>query len=95
MIRFTKKDGAIIFGVRVVLRASRSEIVGEHDGALKSRIAAPPVEGAANAELIKVLSKKFGVAKNHIEIVGGQISKQKQVRVSGTTRENLLELIQP
>ncbi len=94
MIQFTEKDGAIIFSVRVVPRASKSEIVGEHDGALKIRIAAPPVEGAANEELIKILSKRFGVAKSQLEIVGGQTSKQKQVRVSGINRENLLNLIQ-
>ncbi len=54
----------MIFDVRVVPRASKSEIVGEHDGALKVRIASPPVDGAANEELIKVLSKKFGVPKS-------------------------------
>ncbi len=93
MIRFTEKNDAIIFDARVVPRASKSEIVGEHDGALKVRIAAPPLEGAANAELIKILSKKFGVSKSRIEIIGGQTSKQKQVRVSGITNENLLTLI--
>jgi uncharacterized protein len=75
---FNEKDGAIIFTVRVVPRASKSEIVGEMDGALKVRIASPPVDGAANAELIKVLAKNFGVAKSAIEIVGGQTSKTKQ-----------------
>ncbi len=94
MIQFTEKDGNLTFNVRVVPRASKSEIVGEHDGALKIRIAAPPVEGAANEELIKILSKRFGVAKSQLEIVGGQTSKQKQVRVSGINRENLLNLIQ-
>lgn len=82
MIRFTEKDGNLIFDVRVAPRASKSEIVGEHDGALKIRIAAPPVDGAANAELIKILSKKLNVPKSEVEIIGGQTSKQKQVRIN-------------
>ena len=48
---FTEKDGAVIFTVRVAPRASKTEIVGKFDGALKIRIASPPVDGAANAEL--------------------------------------------
>ena len=94
MIRFTEKDNALIFTVRVVLRASTSEIVGEHDGALKVRIASPPVDGAANAELIKVLAKRFGVSKGEIEIIGGQISKTKQVRIFGADREILFTIIE-
>ena len=46
--------------------SSRSEIVGEIDGALKVKLASPPVGGAANAELIKLFAKKFGVAKRDI-----------------------------
>ncbi|HSK73949.1 MAG TPA: DUF167 family protein [Pyrinomonadaceae bacterium] len=90
MIRFTEKDNALIFTVRVVPRASTSEIVGEHDGALKVRITSPPVDGAANAELIKVLAKRFGVSKSEVEIIGGQISKTKQVKISGAELEILL-----
>ncbi|MGH9901987.1 MAG: DUF167 domain-containing protein, partial [Pyrinomonadaceae bacterium] len=51
MIRYTESDGAITFAVRVVPHASRSAAAGEHDGALRVRVAAPPVEGAANEEL--------------------------------------------
>ena len=93
MIQFTEKGDDLIFNVRVVPRASKSEIVGEHNGALKIRIAAPPVDGAANAELIKILSKRFGVTKNAVEITGGQTSKQKQVRISGVNHADLLNLI--
>lgn len=93
MIRITEKDGDLIFSVRVVPKSSRSEIVGEHDGALKIKIAAPPVNGAANAELIGVLSKQFGLAKNAFEILSGQTSKLKQVRVSGANHADLLKLI--
>lgn len=79
MINFREKDGALIFSVVVVPRASKSEIVGEHNGALKVRLAAPPVDGAANEELIKVLAKEFGLAKSQVEIVSGHTSKTKKV----------------
>jgi len=92
MIQFTEKDGALIFSVRVVPRASKSEIVGAHDGALKVRIAAPPVDGAANAELIKVLAKTFSVSKTQVEIVGGQTSKTKQVKISNTDGARLSQI---
>jgi uncharacterized protein len=88
---FTEKDGAIIFMVRVIPRASKSEIVGEMDGVLKVRIASPPVDGAANAELIKVLAKNFDVAKSAVEIIGGQTSKTKQIKIYGLDAEKLVK----
>lgn len=83
MIRFTEKNNSLVFTVRVVARASKSEIVGEMDGALKIRIASPPVDGAANAELVRLLSKTFGVSKSDVEILSGETSKTKQVRITG------------
>jgi len=93
VIQSTENAGGLIFSVRVVPRASKSEIVGEHDGVLKVRIASPPAGGAANVELIKVLSKRFGVAKSAVEILSGHASKQKQVRVGGINQRDLLNLI--
>ena len=83
MINYSEKNGILIFKVRVVPRASRSEIVGEHDGALRVRIAAPPVDGAANDELVRVLARAFGVPRSAIEIAAGHASKLKTVRVTG------------
>ena len=94
LITFTEKDGNLIFTARVVPRASKSEIVGELDGALKIRIASPPVDGAANAELIKLLAKTFEVSKSEIEITSGQTSKTKQIKISNKTREKLLAVLQ-
>ena len=93
MIRFVEKSNALYFTVRVVPRASRSEVVGEHDGALKVRIAAPPIDGAANAELVKVLAKTFAVSKSEIEIVGGQTSKTKQIKILKLSKANFLQLL--
>ena len=92
MIQFTEKDGNLIFNVRVVPRASKSEIAGIFDGALKIRLASPPVDGAANAELIKLLSKTLGVSKSAIEILGGQSARTKQVKISGVEAEDFLKI---
>lgn len=83
MIEYSEENGVLIFRVRVVPRASRSELVGEHDGALRVRIAAPPVDGAANDELVRLLARTFRVPRNAIEIAAGQTSKLKTVRVAG------------
>lgn len=93
MLRCTETDGAITFAVRVVPRASRSEVAGEHDGALRVRVAAPPVEGAANVELMRTLSRALGVPARAVEIKSGQASKTKLVRVAGATREQLQSLV--
>jgi len=94
VIKFSETDGAIIFNVRVVPNSSKSEIVGEFDGSLKIKIAAPPARGAANAELIKVLAKRLGVAKSEVEIISGQSSKNKQVKIYNTDKVALLKFLQ-
>jgi uncharacterized protein (TIGR00251 family) len=81
--------GGITIGVRVTPRSSRSEVVGFEDGVLKVRISASPVDNAANAELIKVLAKTLNVPKSSIEIISGQTSRVKRVRVGGLTPELL------
>jgi uncharacterized protein (TIGR00251 family) len=82
-----EKDASLILKVHVVPRASRSEIVGEHNGALRVRIAAPPVDGAANEELIRTLARAFKVPRRDIEIISDHASKIKQVSVKNTTRD--------
>ncbi|HMM79769.1 MAG TPA: DUF167 domain-containing protein [Pyrinomonadaceae bacterium] len=86
----TTADG-VEFKVRVIPRASKTEIVGTLDGILKVRVASPPVEGAANAELIKFFAKLLDIAKSNVEIVSGQASKAKRLRVTGITTADLEE----
>jgi uncharacterized protein (TIGR00251 family) len=89
LIDCTEQPDSITFMVRVVPRAARSRIAGEHDGALKVRVNAPPVEGAANEELTRTLARALGVATRAVEIISGQASKLKRVRVSGARRAQL------
>lgn len=93
MIRCSEGDGAITFAVRVVVRAARSGVAGEHEGALRVRIAAPPVEGAANEELVRFLARSLGVSMSAVEITSGHASKNKRVRVRGANRARLLGLL--
>jgi uncharacterized protein (TIGR00251 family) len=85
-------EHAITLTVRVVPRASRSEIAGYHDGALRVRVAAPPVEGAANRELIKFLSKSFRVPQNAVTIISGSNSRNKIIRITNPSAVMLEEL---
>ena len=89
MISYTEKDGILTFRVQVVPRASRSEIMGEHDGALRVRIAAPPVDGAANQELVRLVARALGVPRSAIEITAGHAGKLKTLRVAGVRPSDL------
>ncbi len=62
-------------------KASRDQIVGLHDNELKIAITAPPVDGAANAHLLKYLSKLFKVPKSAIQLEKGELQRHKQIFV--------------
>jgi hypothetical protein len=92
LIEYREEAGALVFAVRVAPRASKTAAAGAHGGALKVRVAAPPVEGAANEELTRFLARAFGVPSRAVEIVSGHSSKTKVVRVGGADAEDLLAL---
>ena len=75
--------GGIVISVRVIPRAGRSGIAGTRDGALLIRLNAPPVEGAANDELVEVIAGALGVAARSVTIVSGARSRNKRVQVNG------------
>ncbi|HEX9079599.1 MAG TPA: DUF167 domain-containing protein, partial [Desulfuromonadaceae bacterium] len=64
-------------------RASKNEVCGIQDNALKVRLTSPPVEGAANKLCREFLAELFSVPKSAVEIVSGETSRHKRVRVSG------------
>lgn len=68
-------------------RASRTEVVGPQGDALKVRLAAPPVDGEANEELIRCLAKALGVPKRAVTILSGATGRRKRVRVVGVEVE--------
>ena len=78
-----RSDSGDLIDVRVVPRAGRSGVAGMRDGALLVRLAAAPVDGAANAELIEILARSLDLPRRRIEIVSGDRSRSKRVRVIG------------
>jgi hypothetical protein len=78
----TETDGAS-FAVQVAPRASREGLAGVHDGALKVRLTAPPVEGAANAALVRLVAKLLGVPKGAVRVAAGRRSRRKRLLVEG------------
>jgi hypothetical protein len=87
LIKLTAKDDGVSFAARVQPRASKSGVAGELDGALKIRLAAPPVDGEANEELVRLLAKLFDVSRRQITLVSGQTSRNKLVRINGISIE--------
>jgi len=89
------RDGpeGLTLRVRVQPRASRDALAGEREGALVVRLTAPPVEGAANKALARLLGRALGVAPSAVRILSGAGGRQKRVAVSGldvtTARERL------
>jgi uncharacterized protein (TIGR00251 family) len=71
------------FEVRVQPRASRTEIAGEYNGAIKVRLSAPPVDGAANDALVNLLADELSVPRRDVSIVSGASSRSKTVAVAG------------
>jgi uncharacterized protein (TIGR00251 family) len=84
-------EGGILIDVRVIPRAGRSGIAGTRGGALLVRLNAPPVEGAANEELIEVIADALGVARRTVVLVSGERSRLKRLRVSGISTQTASE----
>lgn len=81
------------FDIQVTPRASRAGITGMQDEALKIKVTALPVEGAANEACIKLLAKELGLKKSQMEIFAGQKSRKKTVAVKNITRDQLEKAI--
>ena len=84
-IAITTTGTTVRFGVHVQPRASRNEISGERDGALRVRVTAPPVDNAANEALVELLAKALRIARRDIRVVGGAASRRKVVEIDGVT----------
>ena len=83
MLKTTKTATGATFRVSVQPGASKNEITGVQEDALKIRINAPPVKGKANRALIDFLAEKLGVKKSEVEIISGYTSKIKKIKVVG------------
>ena len=79
----------MVFTVRVIPRSSKSAITGRRGDAILIRLAAPPVEGAANDALVALLSKAFQRPRRDIAIVSGEKSRDKRVSIAGISETDL------
>jgi len=94
-LRLEERAGALRFRVRVKPRAAKSRILGVREGMLEVAVAAPPAEGAANAELVRLLASTMRLGKTAIEIVSGGGSRSKLVSVSGLNAADLAARLAP
>ena len=79
-------SGAVELDLHVQPGAKRTEFAGRHGERLKVRIAAPPVDGAANDELVRFLAEAFGVPRRQVILVSGAASRSKRVRIEAPAR---------
>jgi len=76
----------LILTVRAVPRASRNEIAGEANDALRIRLQAPPVDGKANKALLRFLADTLGVAPSRLTLLSGETGRNKRVLIAGVSR---------
>jgi len=87
--------GSVEIDVAVVPRASRSQVVGTIGDRIKVQLAAPPVDGAANAELVALLGELLDVPRRAIAVIRGQASRRKTVRIEGGDAEAIRTALTP
>ena len=80
-------DGRLTLTLHIQPGAKKSEVAGEHGDALKIRLAAPPVDGKANAALLAFIAERLGVSKSAVTLKSGQTSRRKVVEVEGASAE--------
>lgn len=85
-------SGSLILSLHVQPGARKTEILGLHGEALKIRLAAPPVDGKANASLVEFLAKRLDVPRAQVELVSGASSRLKRVRVTGLSDQAIARL---
>jgi len=83
-------DGTLL-SVKVQPRASANEIGAEQGGELKVKVTAPPVDSAANEALVRLLAEELGCPRNRVELIRGQTSRHKVVKLHGWSPEDVAE----
>jgi uncharacterized protein (TIGR00251 family) len=92
-LKIVKKDGLLIFNVKVVPRSSKTQVAGIYNGMIKIRLSAVPEKGKANEALIDFLSDKLNVPKAYVTITSGLTAKVKQVSVKNVTEQAIEDIV--
>lgn len=91
-----RKDGTgVVLSLHVQPGARKTDIAGLHGEALKIRLAAPPVDGKANACLLGFLAETLGIARSSVELIGGATARAKRVRVEGVSLAQVAQRLLP
>lgn len=88
-----RMTGPARISIYVQPRASKTEIAGMHDGCMKIRLAAPPVDGAANAALVEFIADRLNIAKSKVRVVTGSSSRRKVIEVDGVSAAQLAQAL--
>jgi len=95
MTAWLRMDGdGVILNLHIQPGAKKTEVVGLHGDALKIRLAAPPVDGKANSALLAFIAAKVGVGRTAVELVSGQASRAKHVRIHAIAPQSVLAALQ-
>src|SRR5580692_3624385 len=92
MIEVREANGKVTFSVRVQTRSSRNEILGEWQGALRVRLAAPPVDDRANEALCRLLAERLKLPLSAVTLLRGARSRTKQIEIRGATAAQVCAL---
>lgn len=93
VILLESKSGALLLRVRVASRSPRTMIRGESEGVLRIALAAPPVDGEANEELIRFIAKRLDVGREMITISSGRTSRNKVVAIRGSCQDRIRQML--
>lgn len=88
-------QGGVLLHLFVQPKSSKNEIVGPHNDELKVKITSPPVDGQANEAVIKFFSKLLRIPKGQIELIRGETSRHKVIKIHGLSTEDLQKIVNP
>lgn len=92
-IHLQTADRGVTFEIRVQPRASRTEITGSIEGAIKLKVAAPPTDGKANEECCRFFAKLFGIPRSSVQVVKGATSRSKVIRIYNSDPERVKQVL--
>ena len=91
----TDTPAGAVLNLRIVPRAHKNAIQGEHGDALKIRLRAPPVDGAANAALVEFLADIFSLPRARVQLLSGATSRNKRVLLAGCSSARMRSILNP
>jgi hypothetical protein len=91
VIAIAERSGGVVISIRAQPNARKTAVLGEHGGALKVAVAAPPEDGRANAAIVELLRDYFGLKRSQIELIGGLTNRNKTVLIRGLSANDVAQ----